>query len=550
MIVKIMLVFILILGVIFSGTSYASILKTKHNLSVKGPGTLKSQEEGEVCVFCHTPHSAKPKRALWNQKLPSVVYKIYESSTLDATMGQPTGASKLCLSCHDGTVAPGSFVRKRRATIKQMAKLTGRLSLGTDLSDDHPISFRYDSALAAKDGQLVDPKTLTGKVRLDENSELQCTSCHEPHNNGYGKFLVMDNRNSALCVVCHNLTGWKESSHSRSTARWSGKKTDPWPDSQYKTVSENGCQSCHRSHGAGHPQRLLNYSEEEKNCLICHNGAVAADMENLFNRPSSHRVMLYNGIHDPVEDPSRGMANHVECTDCHNPHRVRRSLVRQPPYIMDAMRGVSGIDQNGLYIKEARYEYEVCFKCHGVDGVGPQGITVLRVEDERNIRRKFSSGVSSHPVIKRGSGSSPSILPQYRTNTYIYCSDCHGNSDPSGPSGPHGSNIKALLQREYITSDNTVESGNAYALCYKCHDRALVLSDRSFRGHWRHVVEGKTPCSVCHDAHGSMKNQALINFDRTVVKPSSGGRMEFSKRGSSVECYLSCHGANHNPRGY
>ncbi len=541
------------LVLILTPPSYATILKTKHNLSVKGPGTLKSQEEQLVCIFCHTPHSAKPKRALWNQKLPSVTYKIYTSSTLDATMGQPTGSSKLCLSCHDGTIAPGSFQRNRRGSrVKAISKITGRLSLGTDLSDDHPVSFVYDSALAAKDEQLVDPKILRGKIRLDENSELQCTTCHDAHNDGFGKFLVVDNRQSALCTACHNLIGWKESSHARSNARWNGKKQNPWPESKYATVSDNGCSSCHKSHNAGHPERLLSYPEEEKNCLICHNDAVAStDIESLLNRLSSHRVMLYNGVHDMVEDPTRGMASHVECTDCHNPHRVKRSSTRFAPLIMDALKGVSGIDSSGIFLKEARYEYEVCFKCHGVDGVIAGKATVLRVEDERNVRRKFSpSNASSHPVVRRGNGTSASLLPFLRSNPSIYCSDCHGNSDPSGPRGPHGSSINALLERGYITSDNTVEGVNAYALCYKCHDRTVIMSDRSFRGHWIHVIEQRTPCSACHDAHGSKRNPALINFDRTIVKPSSSGRIEFVKRGSSVECYLNCHGTNHNPKGY
>ena len=44
------------------------------------------------------------------------------------------------------------------------------------VADDHPISFTYNPALAAADGQLKDPGTLTGKVRLDHENQLQCTS--------------------------------------------------------------------------------------------------------------------------------------------------------------------------------------------------------------------------------------------------------------------------------------------------------------------------------------------------------------------------------------
>src|SRR4051794_31953197 len=82
-----------------------SIVNTKHNLSVSGPGTIKAATETEICKFCHTPHNATPAKPLWNRSTPGTLYTPYTSSTLDATVGQPDGTSILCLSCHDGTIA-------------------------------------------------------------------------------------------------------------------------------------------------------------------------------------------------------------------------------------------------------------------------------------------------------------------------------------------------------------------------------------------------------------------------------------------------------------
>ena len=73
----------------------------------------------------------------------------------------------------------------------------------THLSDDHPISFIYNSSLAAEDGELHDPSRLPGPIRL-ENEKLQCTSCHDPHDNINGHFLVITTQNSALCLECHD----------------------------------------------------------------------------------------------------------------------------------------------------------------------------------------------------------------------------------------------------------------------------------------------------------------------------------------------------------
>lgn len=86
----------------------------------------------------------------------------------------------------------------------------GATHLGTDLSNDHPISFNYTSALAAQRGGLVEPATLTGIVKLGSSGQLQCTSCHDAHTDTNSKFLVMSNTASALCRTCHiKITGLK-----------------------------------------------------------------------------------------------------------------------------------------------------------------------------------------------------------------------------------------------------------------------------------------------------------------------------------------------------
>ena len=87
-----------------------SVVHSKHNLSARGPGTTRALNEQEVCIFCHTPHNAQPQSALWNRQFPDMHYRIYDSSTTDARIGQPSGPSKMCLSCHDGSVALGNLL--------------------------------------------------------------------------------------------------------------------------------------------------------------------------------------------------------------------------------------------------------------------------------------------------------------------------------------------------------------------------------------------------------------------------------------------------------
>ncbi len=242
------------------------VKKTRHNLSSSfdlslGDRNVFTSQTTEICVFCHTPHGANPDAVsfgapIWNRRLSGATYTMYDqvwSKSFEGTLntGQPTGFSRLCLSCHDGTIAlgrlinpPGSggFVRFDDTTgtlqsfpmtyptgqtvgsgcpsgancIPQGAgEFTGDTRLlGIDLRNDHAISFVFDSTLALKDGELVDPgaaitlhqgqdvsltkpgidpKISPAKRHVGTNPDVadsvQCTSCHNPHQVDYPKFL-------------------------------------------------------------------------------------------------------------------------------------------------------------------------------------------------------------------------------------------------------------------------------------------------------------------------------------------------------------------------
>ncbi len=541
-----------------------SIVNTVHNLSVSGPGSIKAQSETEICIFCHTPHSKSPRQPLWNRPDPGSYYTLYNSSTLQANVGQPDGASVLCLSCHDGTIALGN-VLSRSTPIPFSGGVTtmpsGTTNLTTDLSDDHPISFLYDASLAASDGELVNPSTLTGPVSL-ENGRLQCTSCHDPHHDIYGSFLVTSSRNSELCLYCHQKNYWNGSSHKLSGATWNGAGNDPWFHTSYTTVSENACENCHNPHNADGHQRLLNYQQEEQNCLNCHNGNVAStDIQSQISKPYRHDVTAYNQIHDPQED-ALVTVRHVECEDCHNPHAVKESGA-SPPNANGYILGVKGIDTNGNPVATIQYQYELCYRCHSDNTDKPSSQTQRQI-DQDNVRLEFDlSNPSYHPIEGPGVNNNvPSLISPLTESSLIYCTDCHASDGSGSPRGPHGSIYPRLLKYRYETADNTPESYSAYELCYQCHSRSSITNGMgrfARRIHNKHIVREDTPCNVCHDPHGisssqgnSTNNSHLINFDISVVSPDGRtGRLEFIDKGNfSGECYLRCHGENHSPKRY
>ena len=216
-------------GLLFSGVASAQAIMTgtAHDFSDDG-------FTNEICVVCHTPHNALSETEggagpgelgpLWNRTLTQVTdYALYTEFTrvgsdIDATgFGQPTGVSKLCLSCHDGTIAIDSFGRNpdnsvnvggttfvddinANANIGEGSGITG------DLSNDHPVAFTFPT-------QVQDPEIHAFAAGLVNSTlplfgpgqdQMECATCHDVHATGtFGPLLRVNNQNSDLCVTCH-----------------------------------------------------------------------------------------------------------------------------------------------------------------------------------------------------------------------------------------------------------------------------------------------------------------------------------------------------------
>ncbi|MDH5765403.1 MAG: hypothetical protein OEZ38_05240, partial [Gammaproteobacteria bacterium] len=563
---RLVILSLMTLTIITAGTSTGifavqDVANTRHNLSVSGPGTIKSTTVTHVCVFCHTPHAAMPDAPLWNHTLSSgQTYTPYGSTTLDATPGQPTGKSTLCLACHDGTVALGELSNPPTGETLD-AILTNPMSaaergyLGTDLSDDHPVSFVYDTTLQLNDGQLFDPATIGLPLDGTGSDRVECTTCHDPHEATNAPFLRVSSLNSAICITCHNKTGWTGSTHQSSTQTWNGTGTSPWSNRRAEwrgtTVAENGCLNCHTPHSAGTPARLQK-ALEENTCYSCHNGNTAINIQGEFNKPGGtvHPVATSpNANHDVeiLENPLT-MTIHAECADCHNPHSVQsdqpmvsfnpadplNNLIHTTPPLANArIQDVKGVDINGNVVNSVTNQYELCFKCHGLPGKGACGSNVttdrcstatgwgmIRVDGIYNLRDKLNENnaglVSWHPVVTNNAANNaevPSLradIPLDKINSLIYCTDCH-NGDTSaatggtGPNGPHGSSQEGLLALPYALDPIVPTSGSTdFVLCFKCHsEAALLTSPLSGFSHDRHINTRTKSCINCHDPHGS-----------------------------------------------
>ncbi|MGE5323463.1 MAG: cytochrome c3 family protein [Actinomycetota bacterium] len=487
----------------------ASIINSKHDFRAASTAQIRSITGQDACIFCHTPHNSSPGTYLWNHKLSSRDFPAYNSTTMKSVVApiQPQDVSKLCLSCHDGTIALGDTVNDGSIPFVQGADYALPASLSSNIAgdqtfaNDHPFGF-----VPSMSTEIVTPPAQDA-VKLDKSGKIQCTSCHDPHKEDIDtvtrKFLVKPNQASALCVTCHQVPGWDNSVHNHPLDLTEDSKYTLLQGAHtgYNGVHNNGCESCHRPHAPDVSQRLVKRMEENV-CFACHNGSVTnRNIQAEFTgKTYKHPVLTTPSVHDASEGPnsaayplpetSSGQARHAECFDCHNGH-MANTATAQPPLVSGALAGVTGQSTLNTPVPQAVNEYEVCFKCHadsankpqlldtGTAGIGygrdPQRQFDAGNLNAYNTRIEFTQSISYHPVTQAmnlsladvpslrsnviAPGGAPIIGRPLSGGSQIYCTDCHNNdtgrnlgTSGTGPTGPHGSNIPHILERS-----NTLE---------------------------------------------------------------------------------------------
>jgi predicted CXXCH cytochrome family protein len=581
-----------------------------------GPGS-KSPITGarpDFCMYCHEPHNGIGGRVpLWNQKLTTQTYTLYTSDTEKNRAIQPAmGAdSNLCLSCHDGTIAPGTTVAYGQVTM-QGSMYTYDI-FGSNLQPSHPFSLALPlkdnidlvPTLAAK-GITTDP---TGAVRLI-NGNIECTSCHNAHVQAKDlvsqNFLVRNSSSGQMCLACHDptrqmagkvnpLADWATSSHAIAQNKLSPQANV----GSYTTVATDACISCHTPHNAQGPARLLR-GPNEQDCIACHNGGsnITPVPLNVFAEYTSpktgHPFPTTTNQHDAAEATLLNNNRHATCVDCHSGHgSAQVSTFPPPPVVRVSQRDTTGISAtDGMtVVNPVVNQYENCFRCHGSSSgkavraiYGYLPVRAVSAGDPLNIIPQFSiNATSSHPVahVNNSSLPQPSLLtnmlqldgltPGRAIGTQIFCTDCHNSDDNRefggpGPNGPHGSKWTHILERRYEFSqaiapgqlvnnlfrNPDLSVNGPYALCGKCHSLSSIMSNATFTQHQSHINAGFT-CSTCHTAHGmggtnpSISGQRLVNFDVNVV--AQNGATPISYNRATNTCVLACHETAHNPNG-
>lgn len=202
--------------------SGAGIIDSPHDFSNE-----TWNHRAEVCRVCHVPHDHDratqywTEGLLWNHALSQLTYTMYSSTSLDGLQDpQPTGISKLCLGCHDGTVAIDQFDNVGTGTvflgsIDAGFVVPGGVNASPSLQGTHPLSIVYDDVADPNLRPVTDPMGTSGTIDdVLDGGKVQCSTCHDVHDSAgeavpgthllrVAQTTAQGGAPSGLCLTCH-----------------------------------------------------------------------------------------------------------------------------------------------------------------------------------------------------------------------------------------------------------------------------------------------------------------------------------------------------------
>ena len=473
-------------------------IKPSKNMNIptsKGKTIFPLNDDGKVyCGTCHTAHGVD-----WNQSESPIFLRVKNVE------------SSMCLACH-------------------LEKSTG--------SDEgnHPVFKQPPN----KPHSLI-----KAGAKFTKDGKVICQSCHSPHAAAGDKILLVENKNSALCLTCH-----KDKKNITATKHNLDKTAPDALNKNGQTASESGiCGTCHQPHDANGSMLWARHTIKTKDksaarCMGCHreNGLAKDKTVGIHSHPTMVSVKKlgieiekgkwkskknHTSKDKLINLPLYNRKGHkdvngdkVSCGSCHDPHVWSKSGKASQTEEGDL---IEGDDKTSFLRIEQGKESALCFNCH----VKKKSIlsTKHNVFNNKDLLEK--------DTLKGG-----------------VCGQCHI---------PHNARGTYLRAREYRT-----EKGNFSRLCKSCHKKEGVAEKKLVDGHSHPIgvdlkkIKGYTKnlplydedgkkvsqnglvdCVTCHDAH-TWAPDVSNTEDPLKEGNASNSFLRISASHNSMLC-LECH---------
>ncbi|MBL9120276.1 MAG: hypothetical protein JNL80_10225 [Phycisphaerae bacterium] len=315
------------------------------------------------------------------------------------------------------------------------------------------------------------PEVSESPVLHEPFAKGDCLSCHDPHGSSEAR-LLRGERYADACLTCHkDMTGGHDQVHGPASVGACGACHEPHASKLPKLLNAEGrdlCLTCHVRTAVEIEQSSVVHAPVLGECRVCHDPHATDNASILIEEPSKLCLNCHQDIADTVHSATTqhaAVTTKRACLNCHSPHAGNHaSLLRDDVKLL-------------------------CFECHNQPIKMEDGSTLV------NMKSVIETGKSLHGAVTQRS-----------------CAECHEI---------HGGGHKRLLNNEYPSDLYYPFGENAYALCFSCHDRQLVLlphtdSATGFRNgttnlHYVHVNQDKKgrSCRMCHDTHAANREKHI-----------------------------------------
>ena len=335
-------------------------------------------------------------------------------------------------------------------------------------------------------------------------SDGECIQCHNSHG-GQNRLMLRGGVGAESCRQCHEDV------------------TKGLPE-VHGPVAAGACTACHKAHSS--PNAYLLVKPQAELCLECHVS-------------TRKRLETARTVHGPVA---------VDCNACHLSHASEyKMILKQEPTTMclECHTQIKSLIETATTKHDAVSTGQACMNCHDAHATDYAALLLddmvemcLNCHDREIPMGNGVKLMNMRPVLESGR----SLHGPIAQRTCVPCHQIHG-----------GSNFR-LLVKSYPPEFYAPFAEESYALCFSCHERQLVLDERTdrltnFRNgdhnmHYVHVnktTKGRT-CRACHETHASRKEKHV----RDAVPFGTGGWMlpiNFVKSDTGGTCAPGCHRA-------
>ncbi|NPA36922.1 MAG: hypothetical protein GXO47_08750 [Chlorobi bacterium] len=470
-----------------------------HKKNIHAPAS-----EGD-CLSCHSPHGSDNEALLTTPKEELCVV-CHDMGNTESYKPHFSGFNAVCSDCHDAHQSDNA------ALLKQPVP-------------DICFECHEDFSNGGERESIHYPYT-----------EESCMTCHKPHGSGLAGMLT--EKMPELCYECHDVFNKKDI---------------------HSPVSDGECTVCHSPHASDNSGLLIENKEEL--CLVCHDLETGEGFKSHFDNFNSacsdchdpHQSENLSLLHYPVpemcfqcheDESNEGEAVSVHypyseesCTVCHKPHGsvISSMLNEKTPELCFMCH-----EQGEYAFVHQPYRNGECSRCHSPHASQQQ---VLLKMNNKDVCLQCHN-----KTYKTDSTHTENIARKIKNSKYIHgalemdgCVTCHTG---------HGADFPELLNGSYPSGYYAPGVEESYALCFNCHDPAILKENPSVSGtgfrngntnlHYVHLKGDKgRSCSMCHDVHAE-KNSHLIR--EKVPFGDWTMDMNYKETYNGGYCMPGCHG--------